>query len=187
MADAPDTTAPDAATPDAPATPDTPAAPDGGAPNPPDLAAVLAELAAVKSTLTSLESAKADAEAAAEAARVAALSDAEKLAEDRVAFAAEIEQSKAGIRKEARTQALDRLGVLPAYREFVPDVDPRTTEGAAALEQWAKDRPEVVRQTPSGPAPWQPAPKSALAKIMSGETKNPLVTPASVSKMFGGS
>jgi hypothetical protein len=164
---------PDAGTPDAGAgTPDAPAAPTAEA---------FAELQAQFAALTAD---KAESDAAAEAARVAALSDADKLAEDRAAFTAEADAMRADLRGQRREAALDKLDVLPNYRKYVGDHDPSTTEGAAALEAWAKEHPEALRQKAAGPAPWVPAPLSALAKIARGEVDNPLVPRESVRKLF---
>lgn len=154
----------------------------GGTAGPLDLAA---RLAAAESMIASLSSEKESAEAAAEAARVAAMTETERLAAEREAFTAEIAEGKASIRKEARAQALDKLGVLPAYRDFVPDVDPRTAEGAAVLEKWATDRPEVVKKTAAAAPGWTPPKKGILERIVSGEVVNPLVPPDSVRKLGG--
>jgi len=145
---------------------------------------VAAELAALKAEVEALTKAKADAEAVAEAERQAKLTEAEKLAEERVAFTTEIEEAKANIRKEARAQTLDKMGVLSAYRQWAPDVDPRTSEGAAELESWAKDHPEVVKSSPNSPQPFEPAPKSKLAQVLSGAVKSPYIRPEGLRKLL---
>jgi len=180
----PDAGKTEAGTPDA----GKPDAGKGGGANTPDVAAELAALRATVEALTAAkteaDAAKTEAETAAEAARVAGLSAAEKLSEDRAAFAAEVEAGKAGIRKEARAQSLDKLGVLPAYRDWAPDVDPRTAEGAAAIEEWAKIHPEVVKQASGAPVPYTPAPTSKIGQVLSGAVKNPFMSAAGLRKLL---
>lgn len=144
----------------------------------PDLAA---ELAAMRAQVAELSAKSQAAEAAAEAARIAGLSDAEKLAEERAAVAKERE----GLVVERRTAALDKLGILPKFRHIAPAVDPSTTEGALALDKWAKENPELVAAKPNAPTP-PPAipPKSNLAKVLAGEVKNRFASAAF--KLVGG-
>jgi len=152
-----------------------------GTVGPIDLAA---RLAAAESTIEKLALEKAAADDAAEAARVAALSDAERLAEDRAALSAEIEQGRESIRKEAQLQALARLGVLPAYHETAPAVDVRTTEGAATLEAWARARPEIIKQTPGEAAPYVPAAESLMGKVLRGVVQHPYISAEGVRKLL---
>lgn len=172
--------------------PETP--PDGGptAPNRGTKADLANQIQALTTQVQTLMSANAKAEAAAVAAvakaeedRKASLTEAQRLAEERNAFAAEVEGTKATFRKEARNQALDRLGVLPAYTDYVPDVDPRTPEGAKALSDWAREHPEAVRATAPTPSAYAPPPKSALARILSGETSHPLLSADGIRRMLG--
>ena len=66
-----------------------------------------------------------------------------ELRNDELAKALETETTRQ--RQSARELAAADLGVLPAYRKFVPDdIDARTAEGRAALEKWAQAHPEVM-------------------------------------------
>ena len=56
-----------------------------------------------------------------------------------------LEAETARLAQAAREQVAADLGVLPAYRKFVPsDIDARTAEGRAQLERWASEHPELV-------------------------------------------
>ena len=140
-----------------------------------------ARLAALEGENAALRASAAEADAAAESVRVAALSDAEKLAEDRAAFSAEVEATQAAFMSQRRTSAFDRLGVLPNYRDYVPAADPQTTEGAALIEKWAKDHPEAVRQQTTA-APYTPTAGSKLAQLLTGALKSPYATADSARK-----
>jgi len=141
----------------------------------------------LQATLAELQADKAQASAQAEEARQQALTAEQRQAEQQAALRADIEQQQAELRSDRRDIALDKLRVLPHFRDYVPDVDPRTTEGAAALEDWAKGHPEALRQT-AAPAPdYIPRAQSKLADIASGKTTNPLVPVASLRKIMGGS
>lgn len=157
--------------------------PEGGAP---DLAAVVAALTQKLDGLTAeLTAEKTKAAEAAEAARVAKLSDAEKLAEERKA----LDLEKKGLVQEARKSAADKLGINAKALPLVPDVDPRTAEGAKAMEAWAKENPEFCKTTTAAPNPLTALGQSAkgkLADILSGKTSNPLITADSLKKMYGG-
>ena len=49
--------------------------------------------------------------------------------------------------QRAKNSALDKIGVLPQYRQIVPDsIDPRTTEGSAQLEKFFSDKPAMLTQ-----------------------------------------
>jgi len=162
----------------------TTAADNNKAADAPDLAAQIASLTA---TVASLTKAKDDADAAAETARKAGLTEAQKLAEEREAFQAEVASTRQGLVSEARNATLDKMGVLPAYRAWAPqDADPRTPEGARALEAWAKEHPEVVRVTTAGPAPMTPAPESKLAKVLSGIAASPYISADGLRKLVSG-
>jgi len=161
----------------------------------PTIASLQAELANVRSALTNLESGKADAEAAAEAARVAALSESEKAAEAQAKLLADIgaeretlAAERAGLVASRRSDALRRMGFDDRLHALAPAADPATSEGAAQLEQWAKTNADLAKQSATADnGPWQPKPKSMLARVLGGEIRNPLVSADSVSKMFGGS
>ena len=98
-----------------------------------------------------------------------------------------MESERARIRGEARTHALQRAGVLPQYHDYVPDLDPRTAEGAKALESWISKHPETVQRTvEAAPSPLAQLEKksSAVAEILTGKRRSTLVTAKSLSKMF---
>jgi pyruvate/2-oxoglutarate dehydrogenase complex dihydrolipoamide acyltransferase (E2) component len=145
---------------------------------------ILAGLQADKETATAATAATAE---AAEAARVAALSAAEQQAEQQAAMQADIEKQQGELRADRRDIALDKLKVLPNYRAYVPDVDPRTSEGAQQLEAWAKDHPEALAQAATIAPDYVPRAQSKLADIAAGKIKNPLVPIASLRRIMGGS
>lgn len=154
--------------------------PDDPTPPAPDLAA---QLAAMQAQVADLTAKNAAAEAAAEATRLAGLSDAEKLAEERAAVVRERE----ALTLDRRVSALDKLGVQPKYRAFAPQVDPADPAGALALDKWAKENPELL--TPRAPG-GQPPPKapegSMLAKVLSGQVRHPFMTATGLGKLLGG-
>jgi hypothetical protein len=121
--------------------------------------------------------------AAAEAARLAGLSDAEKLAEERQGLVKERE----ALTNERRVSALDKLGVQPKYRTFAPQVDPADPAGALALDKWAKENPELLtpRAGPGQPPPQAPE-GSMLAKVLSGQVRHPFMSATGLSKLLGG-
>ena len=154
------------------------------APAAPDLAG---EMATLREQIAALTSEKEAAEAAAKEAADAKMSDAERLEQERASFRAEIEDERSRLRTEARSQALQRAGVLPSYHEYVPDLDPRTPDGAKALEKWIASHPETVsRQVESKPSPIENMSNrsSAVAEILTGKRKSTLVTAKSLQKMF---
>jgi len=122
--------------------------------------------------------------AAAETARQAALSEENRIKEAQAelvkqgeALKAEIATERKGLAAEARKAAAEKLGILGKALPMVPDVDPRTPDGAKALETWAKENPEFVRsQRGDNTLPPAPLPESNIAKILSGAIKHPFVT-----------
>tara|TARA_R100000808_G_scaffold2971_1_gene11081 strand:+ start:835 stop:1392 length:558 start_codon:yes stop_codon:yes gene_type:complete len=146
------------------------------------------QLDALRAELTALRGAKESAEQEAEAARIAGLTEAERLDAERAAWKQEVEADRARLRVELRDAALDRAGVLSKYNNFAPDVDVRTPEGQKALESWLKDHPETIKR-PDVVA--QPTPTDALikrssklAEILTGKRKSTLITQKSIEKMF---
>jgi hypothetical protein len=142
-----------------------------------------AELAAVKAQMAELLAEREASKAAAEAARLAGLSDAEKLAEERQGLVKERE----ALTNERRVSALDKLGVQPKYRTFAPQVDPADPAGALALDKWAKENPELLtpRAGPGQPPPQAPE-GSMLAKVLSGQVRHPFMSATGLSKLLGG-
>lgn len=146
----------------------------------PDLAA---QLAAMQAQVADLTAKNAAAEAAAEATRLAGLSDAEKLAEERAAVVRERE----ALTLDRRVSALDKLGVQPKYRTFAPQVDPADPAGALALDKWAKENPELLTPRAAGGQPPPKAPEgSMLAKVLSGQVRHPFMTATGLGKLLGG-
>jgi hypothetical protein len=47
-----------------------------------------------------------------------------------------------------RDSLLSGLNVLEKYRSYAPEVDPFTDEGKQALENWAKENPELLASRP---------------------------------------
>ena len=75
--------------------------------------------------------------------------DLESLREEIAALRAERE----AMRRNAYEALLDRAGVLPEYRELVPEHDPYTEEGRSALQEWLDAHPEIVRRAESPERP----------------------------------
>ena len=154
--------------------------PDDPTPPAPDLAA---QLAAMQAQVADLTAKNAAAEAAAEATRLAGLSDAEKLAEERAAVVRERE----ALTLDRRVSALDKLGVQPKYRTFAPQVDPADPAGALALDKWAKENPELLTPRAAGGQPPPKAPEGTmLAKVLSGQVRHPFMTASGLGKLLGG-
>ena len=138
--------------------PATNAAPSGG-----DLesrfAALSDQVAALTGSLEEARKAEADAKAAVDAAKVAAERDKMTAAQRHEGDINDLRLQLQIMRdKESaatRAAALDRLGVLAAYRDFAPKVDASTDDGRAALEAWAKSHAELVAS--------QVAPRQAAA------------------------
>ena len=145
------------------------------------------QLKALQNQVAELSAAKLAAEAAAAEAEEAKLTDAERLTKERDEWRTEVEQERTRLRTEARSQALQRAGVLPQYHDFVPDLDPRSPEGAKALEAWIGKHPETVsRKVEAAPSPLATLEKksSAVAEILTGKRQSTLVTAKSLQKMF---
>lgn len=108
-----------------------------------------------------------EAKAAAEAKEAEQLPEIEKMRRERQNMemerkAWEIQRNefaKADLQR-AKDSALDKIGVLPQYRQIVPDsIDPRTKEGAAQLETFFADKPAMLKRRDV--APPAPTPESA--------------------------
>ncbi|MBM5812791.1 MAG: hypothetical protein FJ191_12660 [Gammaproteobacteria bacterium] len=146
----------------------------------------MADVDALRSRIAELEAAQAkgDADRAAaekaaadkvEADRVAALSAEQKLQEAVLRQQGELDATRAELVAERRATALERLGVLPHFRDYAPKVDPKTADGAAALEKWAKTHPEALAAR-NGAAPVQAIkPIGALAEVLAGTRNSPLL------------
>ncbi len=154
----------------------------------PDLAAQVAALTATVASLNEANKAaqarEAAATAQAEATRVASLSEAERVAEDRKAIDAE----RKAMVTDARKSAADKLGIRAEALPLVPDCDPRTPEGAKAIEDWAKANGWAIKATAQEAAnPLLDMAKSAtgkLADVLSGKVKNPMITQDSLKRTY---
>ena len=153
----------------------------GGAKEP-TLAEVQDALKAMQAKVVDLEAAKTKSDQAADEARRSALSEQDRIKEDRT----RLDEEKATLRQERRDGALDKLGVLAKYRKMAPDVDPRDPAGAAELEKWAGANPELI----SKPAGGQQTPvvpeASALGQILKGVKSHPLINLDSLKNMLRG-
>jgi len=146
------------------------------------LAALTAQFEAQSKTVAELTAANAKAAAAAEESRTKSLTSEQKLQEDRD----KVDADRKVLVAEARTAALTKLNIATKFFEYAPAVDPRTTEGAAIIESWAAKNPEFAAvKTEASILSQVVGTSGKLADILSGKTKNPLITTDSLKKMFG--
>lgn len=151
-------------------------------------AALAAAKAKLAETIAAHKATAATRATEAETARQATLTAAQKLEEDRAALTKQGDDLKADLAKQqqaliddARRSAADRMGINPKALALVPVVDPRTPDGAKALETWAKENPEfVARRGSDTTQPPAPLPESNIAKILSGAIKHPFITATEV-------
>lgn len=163
-------------------------APPSNAPadKPVDSSAQLAELTAKfeaqSIVIAELTAANAKSATTAEELRSKSLTSEQKLQEDRD----KLDSDRKVLVSEARKAALEKLGIAPKFFTIAPDVDPRTTDGAAIIEAWAKNNPELMAAKTEPSIFSQVVGTSGkLADILSGKVKNPLITQDSLKKMFG--
>lgn len=149
---------------------------------PPDATALAAELATTKAQLAEFATWKATTEAANEAAKRERMTESEKLAADR----ASLDAQRKALKDRSRGDALAKLGVLEKAYQWAPDVDPADPAGAKALEDWAKANPELVKAPTVQSHGYNPPPESALAKVLSGTSKNPILSASWARKLLGG-
>lgn len=142
-----------------------------------DIASLRAKVAELEAARAKDAEAKAAADKAAadkvEADRVAALTADQKRDEALAAQRADIDKTKAELVAERRALALERLGVLPHFRAYAPQVDPKTPDGAKDLEKWVKEHPEAVSRSDAPVQAIKPA--GALAELLSGTRSSPLL------------
>lgn len=178
-----DTTAP--AVPQAAEQPNQPKsvlAPAVAKPSAPEPPAYKQRLQALQTQLKELSAMKAEQAKASEESRRSAMSEREKLEEDRKALQAE----RDALRQTRRKDAMSKLGILEKAAALVPDVDPADPTGAAALEAWAKDNPEFVRRADAQSTPYDVPQGSRLARILTGAEKSPLISRDGLRKLLGG-
>lgn len=149
---------------------------------PPDATALAAELATTKAQLAEFATWKATTEAANEAAKRERMTESEKLAADR----ASLDAQRKALKDRSRGDALAKLGVLEKAYQWAPDVDPADPAGAKVLEDWAKANPELVKAPTVLSQGYNPPPESALAKVLSGTSKNPILSASWARKLLGG-
>lgn len=151
----------------------------------PKIAAARAKVGeAVAAFRVSQEAAKAAKAAADEAARTAGQTELQQIDEARAKLIADGETAKTEIANERKALAIERrnvaaakLGILPKALKWVPEVDPATAEGAAALEAWCRENPELLDAKPSAEYVAPPiAPASKTAQLLSGAIKHPFLT-----------
>lgn len=146
--------------------------PPAGAAPPPPADETTSILAALRAEVDSLKADKAAATAAADEARKAAMTDAERVADERAALDGE----RKTMIDQARADAASKLGIYPKALSLVPEGDPRTPEGAKALADWAKENPEFVKAAVK-PSIVTAAPEgSALEKLLAGKTSHPYMS-----------
>ncbi len=139
----------------------------------PSAADVLATLAAVQAELNALKAdaaTKAEAEATARAeASAQAKADADAKLTEGQRTQAELAELKAKLATQeqaqveaTRTAMLDALGVDPNYRLVFPQGDARDPKVKAAIEKFAADHPRLLTRQPGPPQPNVPNLQSKL-------------------------
>jgi len=118
---------------------------------PPDDVPVAKQVEEMSAKIAALEAEREEARKAAAAAKEeaerASLSAEERAKRDLEAHQAELKAERDKLRADRLRMELDRRGVTERARKFVPDVDPSTDEGRAALDAFAREYPEFVAQT----------------------------------------
>ena len=96
-----------------------------------------------------------------------------------------VAKSESTNRKQARSDAFARLGVLEEYHEVIPDsIDPRTADGARALETWLAKRPLLTRsRAPVPPEIDVEGYAPSVQQVIKGERANPLISKESLRAM----
>lgn len=136
-------------------------------------------------TVTALK-AKADAaEAAAKASEDAQLTDAQRIDKERKDWQAQVDVDRAKIKTDRKAMALEKLGIVPKFHGYAPDVDPTDPAGAAALEKWAKGNPELVSKREAPAQPVDVPEGSMLHKILTGAAKSPFMTTDGFRRLLG--
>jgi hypothetical protein len=178
----PTETAPEAAP---PATPEAPAAPRD------ELASELrAEIAAQRAELEEMQRAQAPVDP--EPAAPAEPPEIAKLREESQRLRAELDELRGNVakteesaRKQARSDAFARLGVLEEYHDVIPShIDPRTGDGARELETWLAQRPLLTRsRAPVPPEIDVEGFAPSVQQVLRGEKANPLISKESIRAM----
>lgn len=143
------------------------------------------ELADLKATVASLKAEAEAAKAQAKALEDAKLTDAQKAARERDDWKRQVDEDRAKIKADRRSVALDKLGVLPKFASFAPDVDPSDPAGAAALEKWAREYPEALKPRDKPTQPADVPEGSELHKILTGAKKSPFMTIDGFRRLLG--
>jgi hypothetical protein len=137
------------------------------APPPPDDVPIARQVEEMSAKIAALEAEREEARKAAEQAKEdaerASLSAEERAKRELEAHQAELKVERDKLRADRLRMELDRRGVTERARKFVPDVDPSTDEGRAALDNFAREYPEFIAQT-SDVRPPPVEPDEATAK-----------------------
>jgi HD-GYP domain-containing protein (c-di-GMP phosphodiesterase class II) len=124
--------------------PDKPQAP------PPDDVPITKQIDEMSAKIAALEAEREEARKAAEQAKEeaerASLSAEERAKRELEAHQTELQAEREKLRADRLRMELDRRGVTERARKFVPDVDPSTDEGRAALDNFAREYPEFIAQ-----------------------------------------
>lgn len=162
----------------------TPPTPDA---SPPAASPALSpeQVAELVATVTALKADNDAAKAALKAADDAKLTEAQRAEKERKEWQAQVDADRAKIKQERKSLALSKLGVLPKFQAFAPDVDPADPAGAAALEKWAKEYPEAVATKVQPAQPADVPEGSMLHKILTGAAKSPFMTREGFARLLG--
>ena len=111
--------------------------------------------------------------------------ESERLRQELQTLRGDVEKSDQAAMTKARTDAFARLGVMPEYQDVIPsDIDPRTDEGARALETWLAKRPLLTRsRAPVPPEIDLEGYAPSVQRVLSGEKRNPLINKDSIKRM----
>lgn len=156
----------------------------GGGAAEPTMAELKAQLDTLMADKAASDKKATDAEAAAEAARVAGLSETQKQAERIAELEGKLTTTESTAIAAARKAAGEKLGINAKLLPLVPaDADPRTPAGQAVFERWAQENADLMPKTPVG-ANLTPPPKSAVAKILTGESDHPFLSKETMTAML---
>ncbi len=143
------------------------------------------QVAELLTTVSALKAENEAAKAAAKAADDAKLTDAQRAEKERKDWQAQVDADRAKLKQDRRGLALEKLGVLPKFAAFAPDVDPTEPAGAAALEKWARDYPEMIKPVSRPSQPSDVPEGSMLHKILTGAAKSPFMTTDGFRRLLG--
>lgn len=143
------------------------------------------QVAELLTTVSALKAENEAAKAAAKAAEDAKLTDAQRADKERKDWQAQVDADRAKLRQDRKALALEKLGVLPKFQAFAPDVDPTEPAGAAAIEKWARDYPEMIKPVARPSQPTDVPEGSMLHKILTGAAKSPFMSQDGFRRLLG--